>query len=77
MWSHLTLDLSFKVKRQPNLKVLITLGILILYVFYYCFYMFAMFGDTPPARNEVSGMSLVYSKVLPNKYINLKQHRAK
>ena len=30
-----------------------------LYVFYYCFYMFAMFGDTPPARNKVSSVSLV------------------
>ena len=60
MWSHLTLDPSFKVKRQPNFKMLITSGILILYVFYYCFYMFAMFGDTPPARNKVSGISIVY-----------------
>ena len=63
MWSHLTLDPSFKVKRQPNLKMLITSGTLILYVFYYCFYMFAMFGDTPLAHNKVSGISLV-SKTL-------------
>ena len=55
MWSNLTLDPSFKVKRQPNLKMLITSGIFSLYVFYYCLYMFAMFGDTPPARNKESG----------------------
>ena len=43
MWSHLTLDHSFKVKRgQPSLKVFITSGIFSLYVFYYCFYRFAM-----------------------------------
>ena len=56
-----TFDLgpSFKVKRQPNLKVLIISGILILYVFYYCFYMFAMSRDTPPARNKAISISLV------------------
>ena len=37
MWSRLTLDPPFKVKRQPNLKMLITSGIFNLYVFYYCF----------------------------------------
>ena len=26
---------------------------------YYCFYRFAMFGDTPPARNKVSSIILV------------------
>ena len=60
MWSHLTLDPSFKVKRQPNLKMLITSGIFSRYVFYYCFYMFAMFGDTTLARViKASGISLV------------------
>ena len=61
MWSDLTLHLSFKVKRrQLTLKMLITSGIFSLYIFYYCFYRFAMFGDTPPARNKVSGISLVF-----------------
>ena len=46
-------------QRQPNLKMLITSRILILYVFYYCFYMFAVFGDTPPADNKASGICLV------------------
>ena len=60
MWSNLTLDPSFKVKGgQPNLKMLITSGIFSLYIFYFCFYRFAMFGDTPPARNKAIGISLV------------------
>ena len=63
MWSHLTLDPSFIVKRQPNLKMRITSGILILCVFYYCFYMIAMFGDTPPDRNTASSISLVEKSV--------------
>ena len=48
-----------KVKRQSNLKMLITSGIFSLYVFYYCFSMFAMFGDTLTACNKASGISLV------------------
>ena len=64
MWSHLTLDPSFKVKRQPNLKMLITSGIFSLYVFYYCFCIFAMFGDTPPARNKAIGITLVYHETV-------------
>ena len=63
IWSHLTLDPSFKVKRQPNLKMLITSGIFSLYVFYYCFYMFAMFGYTPPGSNKVSCISLVFTYI--------------
>ena len=60
MWSRLTLDPCFKVKRgQPNLKMLITSGIFSLYVLYYCFYRFAMLGDTSPAHNKASGISLV------------------
>ena len=56
-----TFDLGPHLQGQTTakLKMLITSGILILYVFYYCFYMFAMFGDTPPARNKASGISLV------------------
>ena len=66
MWSDLTLDLSFKVKQgQPHLKMLITSGISSPYVFYYCFYRFPVFGDTPPARNKTSGISLV-----PKLYLN-------
>ena len=69
MWSHLTLDPSFNVKRgHPNLKVLVTSGILCLYVFYYCFYWFAMFGDTLLARNKASGIILVASRA--SKYEN-------
>ena len=34
MWSHLPLDPSFKVKQQPNLKMLITSEIFSLYAFY-------------------------------------------
>ena len=68
MWSDLTSDPSFKVKRQPNFKMFITSGILILYVFYYCFYMFAMFGDTPPAHNKASGISLECSEMKCLKY---------
>ena len=61
MWSDLNLHPSFKVKRgESTLKMLITSRIFSLYIFYYCFYRFAMFGDTPPARNKVSGLSLVF-----------------
>ena len=60
MWSHLTFSPSFKVKGgQPNFKMLITSGIFSLYVFYYCFYRLAMFGDTPPAPNNASSLSLI------------------
>ena len=38
--------------RTDKLKMLITSGIISLYIFYYFFYRFAMFGDTPPARSE-------------------------
>ena len=63
MWSDLTLGPSFKVKRgKPTLKMLITSGIFSLYIFYYCFYRFAMFRDTPPARNKASGISLVNNR---------------
>ena len=69
MWSDLTLDPSFKVKQgQPNLKMLITLGIFSLYVFYYCFYRFAMLGDTPPDHNRASGISLVYNTLSNSNY---------
>ena len=53
----LTLDPSFKVKRgQPNLKILIASG--------YCFYRFAMFGDTPPALNKATGISIVKTVIM-------------
>ena len=64
MWSHLTLDPSFKVKRQPNLKMCITSGILILYVFYFCFYMFAMFGETLLARNKAIKINIAIKNVI-------------
>ena len=35
------------------------LGIFSLNLFYYCFYRFAMFGDTPPTHNKESGIILV------------------
>ena len=77
MWSHFTLDTSFKVKRgQPNLKMLITSGIFSLYVFYYCFYRFALFGDTPPTSNKC--ISLVFYdsplfSMLMDHMVNIKQ----
>ena len=70
MWSDVTLAPSFKVKQgQTNLKMLIMSGIFSLYVFYYCFYRFAMFGDTPPACNKGSGIINVH--VLPHAESNL------
>ena len=42
-----------------KLKMFITSGIFSLYVFYYCFNLFAMFGDILPARNKASDISLV------------------
>ena len=40
------------------------LGIFSLHLFYYCFYNFAMFGDTPPASNKASSIILVLIQVL-------------
>ena len=51
--------------RTAKLKMLITSVIFSLYVFYYCFYMFAMLEDTPPAHNKASGISLVFSPNAP------------
>ena len=55
---------SFDVVRfdlGPLLQGQTRTGIFSLYVFYYCIYRFAMFGDTPLAHNKVSGISLVYT----------------
>ena len=54
-----TLDRGPLLQGQLNLKMLIASGIFSFYVFYYCFYRFDMFGDTPPARNKASGISLL------------------
>ena len=51
---------------EDSQKVLITSGIFSLYVFYYYFYKFAMFGDTLPARNKVNSISLVTLTKLVN-----------